>query len=73
MAKDNNPNTNKFKVSPWLIYTVILLIFLFISYLTGGSNFSEPAPLSPPEFNSLLEKGQIDKVIVFNKRKPKYI
>ena len=68
MAKDNNPNSNKFKVSPWLIYTVILIIFLFISYLTGGSNFSEPAPLSPPEFNSLLEKGQIDKVIVFNKK-----
>ena len=68
MAKDNNPNSNKFKVSPWLIYTVIFIIFLFISYLTGGSNFSEPAPLSPPEFNSLLEKGQIDKVIVFNKK-----
>ncbi len=67
MAKDNNPNTNKFKVSPWLIYTAILLIFLFISFMTGGSNFSEPAQLTSSSFNSYLEKGAIEKVIVYNK------
>ncbi len=44
MAKDNNPNSNKFKVSPWLVYTAILLIFLFISYITGGSQFSRTCP-----------------------------
>jgi len=67
MAKDNNPNSNKFKVSPWLIYTAILLIFLFISYITGGSNLSEPSPLTSSKFNAYLEKGQIEKVIVYNK------
>ncbi len=67
MAKDNNPNSNKFKVSPWLVYTVILLIFLFISYITGGSNFQEPAQLTSSNFNAYLEKGQIEKVIVYNK------
>ncbi|WP_291098089.1 MULTISPECIES: ATP-dependent zinc metalloprotease FtsH [unclassified Flavobacterium] len=67
MAKDNNPNSNKFKVSPWLIYTAILLIFLFISFITGGSNLSEPAQLTSSNFNSYLEKGQIEKVIVYNK------
>jgi cell division protease FtsH len=67
MAKDNNPNSNKFKVSPWLIYTAILLIFLGISFATGGSSFQEPAPLTSSKFNSILEKGQIDKVIVYNK------
>jgi cell division protease FtsH len=67
MAKDNNPNTNKFKVSPWLIYTAILLIFLFISFVTGGSNFQEPSQLTSSKFNSYLEKGQIEKVIVYNK------
>ncbi len=67
MAKDNNPNTNKFKVSPWLIYTAILLIFLFISFMTGGSNLSEPAQLTSSSFNSYLEKGAIEKVIVYNK------
>ena len=67
MAKDNNPNSNKFKVSPWLIYTAILLIFLGISFATGGSSFQEPAPLTSSKFNSILEKGQIEKVIVYNK------
>lgn len=67
MAKDNNPNSNKFKVSPWLIYTAILLIFLFISFITGGSNLSEPSPLTASKFNAYLEKGQIEKVIVYNK------
>ena len=60
MAKDNNPNSNKFKVSPWLIYTAILLIFLFISFITGGSNLSEPSPLTSSKFNAYLEKGQIE-------------
>ncbi|MBC5836667.1 ATP-dependent zinc metalloprotease FtsH [Flavobacterium muglaense] len=67
MAKDNNPNPNKFKVSPWLVYTAILLIFLFISFMTGSSNFQEPASLTPPNFEILLEKGQIQKVVVSNK------
>jgi len=64
---NNNPNPNKFKVSPWLVYAGILLIFLFISIATGGSNFEEPAQLTSSKFNNLLEKGQIEKVIVYNK------
>ena len=67
MAKDNNPNSNKFKVSPWLIYSAILLIFLTISFLTDGANFQEPAPLTSSKFNAYLEKGLIEKVIVYNK------
>jgi cell division protease FtsH len=67
MAKDNNPNSNKFKVSPWLIYTAILLIFLFISFITNGSSLQEPAQLTSSKFNTFLEKGQIEKVIVYNK------
>ena len=67
MAKENNPNPNKFKVSPWLIYTAILLIFLFISFITGGSNLNEPSQLTSSKFNDLLDKGQIEKVIVYNK------
>lgn len=66
MAKENNPNSN-FKVSPWLVYTAIILIFLGISFATGGSSFQEPAQLTSSKFNSFLEKGQIEKVIVYNK------
>ncbi|NDP26000.1 MAG: ATP-dependent zinc metalloprotease FtsH [Flavobacterium sp.] len=67
MAKDNNPNSNKFKISPWLIYSAILLVFLSISFFTGGSSFQEPAQLTSSNFNAYLEKGQIEKVIVYNK------
>ncbi|WP_347051820.1 ATP-dependent zinc metalloprotease FtsH [Flavobacterium olei] len=67
MAKDNNPNPNKFKISPWLIYTAILLVFLFISFATGGSSLNEPAQITSSKFNTLLEKGHIKKVIVYNK------
>ena len=67
MAKENNPNPNKFKVSPWLIYTAILFIFLFISFITGGSSLNEPGQLTSSKFNDYLEKGQIEKVIVYNK------
>ena len=71
MAKENNPNPNKFKVSPWLIYTAILLIFLFISFITGGSSLNEPGQLTSSKFNDYLEKGQIEKVIVYNKTEAK--
>ncbi|AYN03490.1 MULTISPECIES: ATP-dependent zinc metalloprotease FtsH [unclassified Flavobacterium] len=67
MAKDNNPTPSKFKISPWLIYTAILLIFLFISFATGGSSLQEPAQLTSSKFNDFLDKGQIEKVIVYNK------
>jgi cell division protease FtsH len=51
MAKDNNPTPNKFKVSPWLVYTAILLIFLFISFITGSSSLQEPSQLTSSKFN----------------------
>ena len=67
MAKDNNPTPNKFKVSPWLVYTAILLIFLFISFITGSSSLQEPSSITSSKFNELLDKGAIEKVIVYNK------
>jgi ATP-dependent metalloprotease FtsH len=68
MAKDNNPNPSKFKISPWLIYTAILLVFLFISFATGGSNLSEPAQLKSSDIDNMLTKGQIKNVIIFNNK-----
>jgi len=67
MANDNKPNSNNFKVSPWLVYTAILLIFLTISFLTGGSNFKEPIELKSSDIDKMLDNGQIKNVIIFNK------
>ena len=67
MAKDNNSNPKKIKINPWLIYGAVALIFLFISFITGGSSFQEPLKTSSSKFNAFLEKGQVEKVIVYNK------
>lgn len=67
MANDNKPNSNNFKVSPWLVYTAILLIFLTINFFTGGSNFKEPIELKSSDIDKMLDNGQIKNVIIFNK------
>ncbi len=69
MAKNNNPNSNNFKVSPWLIYAALALVFLFINFITNGSSLpADPIKLQQPQFNAILEKGQIEKIIIFNKK-----
>jgi ATP-dependent metalloprotease FtsH len=67
MAKENNPNSN-FKVSPWLVYTAIILIFLGISFATGGSSFQEPGQLKSSEIDNMLANGQIKNVVIFNNK-----
>lgn len=67
MAKENNPNSN-FKVSPWLVYTAIILIFLGISFATGGSSFQEPGQLKSSEIDNMLAHGQIKNVVIFNNK-----
>ncbi len=65
--KENTPNPNKMKISPWLVYGIIILIFIFISFMTGGSAFQEPSKISSSKFNYFLEKGDVQKVTVYNK------
>ncbi|MCW4468820.1 ATP-dependent zinc metalloprotease FtsH [Flavobacterium sp. MFBS3-15] len=64
MSKDNKPS--KVKVSPWLIYGGILLMFLAINYVVGGSTFSEPKSTSISNFYKYLDAGQVSKV-TYNK------
>lgn len=60
MSKDNKPN--RVKVSPWLIYGGILLIFLAINFIFGGSTWNDPKPISLSKFYAYLDKGEISKV-----------
>jgi cell division protease FtsH len=64
MSKDNKPS--KTKISPWLIYGGILLIFLAIQLLAGGSAWQDPKSTSLSNFYKYLDSGEVDKV-VFNK------
>ncbi len=71
MSKENNsapnPNPNKFKFNPWLVYFIVAGIFIFISIISGGSSFQEPGKLTISKFNEYLEKGEIEKVLVYSK------
>ncbi len=67
MAKDNNPNPSKFKISPWLVYGVIVFVFLAISFATGGSSFQDAQKTSSSKFNVFLEEGDVSKVNILNK------
>ena len=67
MAKDNNPNPSKIKIGPWLIPGALIIFFIVYSVLSGDSGMSKPGELSSSKFNVLLEKGEIEKVIVYNK------
>lgn len=64
MANDKKP-TN-FKLSPWLIYVVLIIGFFAINYF-GGSGFQDTTKISYSKFNEYLSKGQFDKVIIYNK------
>ena len=68
MANDNKPNPSKIKLPSWAIYVVILIIFLSISIFSGGSSFQEAAKTGTSNFNRFLDKGDVQKVIVYNNK-----
>lgn len=61
MSKDNKPN--KVRVSPWVVYGGILLMFLAITFLSGGSNWNDPQQISLAKFYTYLDKGEVSKVV----------
>lgn len=64
MADEKKPSN--FRINPWWIYISIILIFLVLN-MFSGSGFQEAAKLSSSKFNQYLEKGQVERVIVYNK------
>ncbi len=62
----NEKNSNNFKISPWLIYVIVIVGFIALNYF-GGSGFQDSTKISYSKFNELLNKGQIEKVIIYNK------
>ena len=65
MANEKKPNN--FKISPWLIYIVVIAGFFAINYF-GGSGFQDTKEMSSAQFNEYLNKGQIEKVIIYNNK-----
>ena len=65
MSKPNN----KPRFNPWLLWGGFILLFIAISYSTGGS-MSGSKELSIAKFNELLNNGKIENV-VFNRNSAK--
>ena len=64
MASEKKPSN--FKIGPMWIYGILILIFILLNVF-GGSSFQEVGKLTTSKFNEYLEKGQVEKVIIFNK------
>lgn len=64
MADEKKPSN--FRINPWWIYGIIIMIFLVLN-MFSGSGFQEAAKLSSSKFNQYLDKGQVERVIVYNK------
>ena len=62
----NEKNSNNFKISPWLIYVIVIAGFIAINYF-GGSSFQDTTKISYSKFTESLNKGQFEKVIAYNK------
>ena len=67
MANDNKQNPKKIKINPWVIYILVIGFLLLINVFTGGSSWQEPNMITTSKFNEVLEKGEVEKVIVYNK------
>ncbi|WP_378177473.1 ATP-dependent zinc metalloprotease FtsH [Aquimarina sp. SS2-1] len=72
MAKENKkmePN-KKPKFSAYWIYAVIIIGFLALNFLGGGNMGSAPET-TPSDFNNFLSNGEVERVLIINRRKAK--
>ena len=72
MATENKPNQNKspkqIKISPWWIYGgIIAIIIIYQIFNSGLKNYSDPIKISSAQFNTYLESGAIQQVVIFDK------
>ncbi|MFC4816909.1 MULTISPECIES: ATP-dependent zinc metalloprotease FtsH [unclassified Flavobacterium] len=65
MSKETKQNN--FKPNPWWIYGIIGVIF-FAIWISGQSRWVEPSKTTISKFNEFLDAGQVDKVVVYNKK-----
>ncbi|NRA94039.1 MAG: ATP-dependent metallopeptidase FtsH/Yme1/Tma family protein [Psychroserpens sp.] len=68
MAKDNKSLNKKPKFNPYWIYGVIIAAFLSIQLFSGGFGASSTKKINPSEFFSYLERGDVNRVLIVNRR-----
>ena len=68
MEQNNNlrKNNNKGKNNQWMFFVFLIAIFLAFQFFNTGDSSKK---ISPQVLNELLNKGDIDKIIVINKER----
>ncbi len=72
MAKDKNKldSNKKPKFSAYWIYAIIVVGFLALNFL-GSSSWGTSPKTTPSDFNNFLRKGEVEKVVIVNRREAK--
>ena len=68
MAKENKNLNKKPKMNPYWLYGVIIAVFISIQLFSGGFGGSTGKQTTPAQFLEYLEKGDVEKVVIVNKR-----
>ncbi len=71
MSNDKKLNNKKPKLSPYWVYGVIIVIFLAINVFSGGMGSSTGAPTTQDKFFDYLKNGEVEEVLIINRREAK--
>lgn len=71
MAKESKNLNKKPKFSSYWIYAVVIAIFFGLQIFSGGFGGDSGKSTSPSQFREYLRDGDVDKVVVINKREAK--
>lgn len=68
-GKDNQNQSRKpgFKINPWALYVILIVGVFGWSFFSGGFQMNDPKRLTITEFYHYLDRGDFEKVIVYNK------
>lgn len=68
-GKDNQNQSRKpgFKINPWVLYVILIVGVFGWSFFSGGFQMNDPKKLTITEFYHYLDRGDFEKVIVYNK------
>src|SRR5690606_27651961 len=78
MSKNNNDKKDKdnpdnkfrkpgFRINPWALYVVLIVVVFGWSFFSGGFQMNDPKNLTITEFYRYLDRGDFEKVVIYNK------
>ncbi|MEO0060000.1 MAG: hypothetical protein RLZZ312_1647 [Bacteroidota bacterium] len=65
--KPNKKQPKKVNIGPWLVPVGIIIFLIAINFWNGNTGFLSVKEISTSEFYSILNRGEIEKIIIFNK------